>query len=61
MEIENKKFDHREYYKMNKVKINEYNRKYFKSYYINVVREKKYKNEKYSGGCIITPNVRVTF
>ena len=57
------KFNHKECYRKNKLKINEYNKLYFKDYYNNVLKHKKiYKDiENPLRGCIIETNVRVEF
>ena len=53
------KFNHKEYYRKNKTKINEYNKKYFKDYYNVVLKHKKIYNdcEEPLRGCIIKCNV----
>jgi hypothetical protein len=50
-----KKFNAKEYYLKNKQRINEYNREYWKTYYIKKKRTPKLT------GCVIRCNVTVTF
>ena len=61
--MNSKPFDSQEYYIKNKVKINTYNRIYFKSYYENVIKKKlfRYKQDDSVKGVIIKTNQRVYF